>query len=126
MDDFIRPLIDDARIILAGLEDAESAFAQRLISLTQSDHHAVEIIQLPVLFLFIPFHAFAAVGVLLARESDLIAVVNARCPHEGEEEDDGELQPAFILPDNRQKTWGVMAAQQIKDDLVRLLRIAHQ
>ncbi|MNE64436.1 hypothetical protein D3C80_1598490 [compost metagenome] len=126
MDDFIRPLIDDARIILAGLEDAEAAFTQRLIFLAQGDHHTVEIIQLPVLLLLIPFHAFTAVGVFITCEPDLIAVVNARCPHEGEEEDDGELQPAFILPDNRQKTWGVMAAQQIKDDLVRLLRIAHQ
>ncbi|MNC40361.1 hypothetical protein D3C75_890630 [compost metagenome] len=126
MNHLIRTLIDDARIILTSLQDTEAAFAQRFILLAQGDHHPVEVIQLPILTFFIPFHALAAVRVFVASKSNFITIINAGCSHKSKKKYNGQLKSPLVFTHDRQEPGGIMAAQQIEDHFIRLLRITHK
>ncbi|MNI74161.1 hypothetical protein D3C73_1302280 [compost metagenome] len=79
-----------------------------------------------ILFSRVPFHALSAVGIAFARQPDLVAIENTRGADEGEQEYDRELHPPLVFPQAVQQAGRIMAAQQIEDHFVGLLRIAHE
>ncbi|MOA51405.1 hypothetical protein D3C78_1745490 [compost metagenome] len=66
MDLVVEPLVNDTGIMNVRMQEAEAALAQCGVFLTQSNHQFIEIIQLAILFMRIPDHTFAAIGIAIS------------------------------------------------------------